>query len=97
MRYIVYFEDPPEMAAVRAQWSTAHLAFLDANSPEILIAGGLRHDHGDAFQGGLWVLNVVNRERAQMLVEADPYFMHGNRKFRIHAWGKAFEDRVVVL
>jgi uncharacterized protein YciI len=91
------FEDPPEMAEVRAQFGQAHLDFLDKNSKEILLAGGLRDVPGGPFNGGLWVLEVPSRERVEELLKSDPNFIHSKRKYIIRFWGKAFEDRQVIL
>jgi uncharacterized protein YciI len=73
-----------------------HLAYLERHASEILIAGGLREAPGEAFVGGLWVMEVPKRERAVELIENDPYFVPALRRYRLLAWGKAF-DRVVAL
>ena len=42
-------------------------------------------------------MEVNSRQRALELIEADPYFVHSARKYRLHVWGKAFADKKVVL
>jgi uncharacterized protein YciI len=91
------FDDPPEMAEVRARYGQAHLDFLEKNSKEILLAGGLRNVPGGPFNGGLWVLDVPSRERVEELMKSDPYFIHSRRTYTIRVWGKAFADRQVIL
>jgi uncharacterized protein YciI len=97
MRYVVIFEDNPDMLAVRRTTEPAHLAFLEAHRDEILIAGGLRNEHGAAFVGGLWVLEVETKARAVELIESDPYFRPELRKYRVLAWGKALPQFQVTL
>ena len=62
MRFVVIFEEGPEMIPVREAHEPAHLAFLEANRAEIPMAGGLRNDHGGPYVGGLWVFEVKSRE-----------------------------------
>jgi uncharacterized protein len=97
VRWIALFDDPPGMLAVRRAHEPAHLAYLAAHEGEILLAGGLRDQPGGAFTGGLWVMEVASRERAVELIEADPYFLHGSRPYRLQVWGKAFADKEVRL
>lgn len=95
-RWVVMFDDQPEMLDVRREREPLHLAYLERHASEILIAGGLREAPGAAFVGGLWVLEVASRERAVELIENDPYFVPAFRRYRLLTWGKAL-DRVVTL
>jgi hypothetical protein len=97
MRFVVIFEDSPEMVAVRSTAEPAHLAFLEANRNEIPMAGGLRSEHGGPYVGGLWVFEVGSKERAIELIESDPYFLAHPRKYRLLAWGKALPQYQVTL
>jgi uncharacterized protein len=97
MRWVTIFDDTAAMVAVRALHEAAHLAYLREFDAEILIAGGLRDAPGGPFVGGLWVLDVVSRDRAVELVEHDPYFVHGARRYRLQVWGKAIADKEVLL
>jgi len=55
-----------------------------------VIAGGLRPAPGEAYCGGLWVMEVESRDDAVRLVEGDPYFQRGLRRgYRLLVWGKA--------
>ncbi|MFM9967471.1 MAG: YciI family protein [Burkholderiales bacterium] len=73
------------------------MRLLAANESEIVLAGGLRDAPAGWFVGGLWILEVPSRERAIELVERNPYFVHGVRRYRLHVWGKAFPDKQAVL
>jgi uncharacterized protein len=96
-RWVVFFEDSDGMLDVRRKHGAEHLAYLDANKHKILIGGGLRPAPGESFVGGLWVLEVADRAEAVRLIENDPYYRPEFRKYRVLAWGKAFEDRSVTL
>ena len=97
MRWIALFDDKPEMLVVRQEREALHLAYLQQNESEILIAGGLRAMPGSAFVGGLWVLEVASKDRAVNLIENDPYFVPAHRSYRLLARGKAFADKAVLL
>ena len=97
MRWIAIFTDTPEMLKVRAQHERAHIEYLDSHQQEIVLAGGCRLSPDSAYMGGLWILEVVDRARAVQLVEQDPYFIHGARRYELRTWGKAFPERQVLL
>lgn len=97
MRWVAIFEDDLGMLEVRMKYGQAHLDYLATNENEILIGGGLRKGPGESFAGGLWVMEVANRERAVELIENDPYFVPALRQYKLFTWGKAFEDKVVQL
>lgn len=97
MRWVVIFEDSPNMFSVRQAHEPAHFAYLKAHQKEILLAGGLRENDDAPFCGGLWVMAPMTKERAIELVEKDPYFIHSKRGYKILQWGKAFGDICVTL
>jgi uncharacterized protein len=97
MRLVAIFEDTPSMVEVRARLEPAHLAFLEAHRDEIKQAGGLRHEPGGAYAGGLWVFEVESKERAVELIEADPYHQAHPRPYRLLVWGKALPQYEVTM
>jgi len=97
MRFVVVFEEGPEMIPVREAHEPAHLSFLEVNREEIPMAGGLRNEHGGPYIGGLWVFEVKSRERAVELIESDPYFKANPRHYRLLAWGKALPQFNVLM
>lgn len=97
MRFVVIFEEGPEMAPIRAAHEPAHLQFLEAHRDEIPMAGGLRHEHGEAYVGGLWVFDVASKERAVALIESDPYYQAEPRRYRLLAWGQALPQYKVLM
>jgi uncharacterized protein len=96
-RWVVIFEDTPEMLDIRRSFGIEHLDFLRANASKIQIGGGLRNGPGEPFVGGLWVVEADQREEIVRLIESDPYYRPEFRTFRILTWGKALEDRTVSL
>jgi uncharacterized protein len=97
MRLVVIFDDEPPMANIRARLEPAHLAFLQAHRHEIKQAGGLRHEPGGPYVGGLWVFEVESKARAIELIEADPYHEAHRRPYRLLAWGKALPQYEVTM
>jgi uncharacterized protein YciI len=97
MRYVALFDDDLPMAEVRAHLEPAHLAFLERHRAEIPMAGGLRHEPGGAYVGGLWVFEVASRERAEQLIAADPYQQAHPRRYRLLVWGKALPQYEVLM
>ena len=85
------------MVPVRTAHEPAHLQFLEQHRDEIPMAGGLRDEPGGPYVGGLWVFEVTSKQRAQDLIESDPYFKAQPRKYRLLAWGKALPQFKVVM
>ncbi len=96
MRLVVIYKDQPEMMAHRTLNEEAHFTYLDQHNDEILIGGGLRNEPGDSFVGSLWVLEVVSFERAEELVQNDPYYAPDLRHYEILVWGKAGNREVIL-
>jgi uncharacterized protein YciI len=96
-RWVAIFDDAPGMAQVRQERSDLHFDYLKRHRDRILIGGGLREAPDGAFVGGLWVLETNTREEAVRLIEDDPYYRAGLRRYRLLVWGKAFEDVPVTL
>jgi uncharacterized protein YciI len=97
MRFVVIFEEGPEMVPVREAHEPAHLAYLEQHREAIRMAGGLRNQYGGPYVGGLWVFEVTSRERAVALIEQDPYYRASPRKYRLLAWGKALPQYDVLM
>ena len=96
-RWVVIFDDTPEMLDVRQKFGAQHLDYLRANFAKILIGGGLRTAPGEPFVGGLWVVEADGLDEVVKLVENDPYCHPEFRTFKVLAWGKALEDRATTL
>ena len=97
MRWVVIFDDSDGMIEHRKQQGQKHTDYARANREEILIGGGFREDLEGAFVGGMWVMEVVSRERAVELIENDPYYHPVHRKYKLFTWGRILEDKIVQL
>ena len=95
-RWVVIFEDSEGMLEVRHTAPSTSPTSMPT-STRSRIGRGLRPGPGEPFVGGLWVLEVADRAEAVRLIENDPYYHPEYRKYRVLAWGKAFEDRSVTL
>jgi hypothetical protein len=85
------------MVPFRAHHEPAHLAYLEKHRDEIVMAGGLRNEHGGPYVGGLSVFDVSSRDRTVALIEQDPYFQANPREYRLLAWGKALPQCQVLV
>lgn len=97
MRWIVLFEDTPEMMEHRTQNRPRHVAYVNENKSEIVIGGGLKEEPEGIFVGGMWILDVSSRERAIELIENDPYYNPAYRKYKLLLWGKILPDVPAIL
>jgi uncharacterized protein len=97
MRLVAIFEDNPAMVDIRQRLEPAHLAFLETHRAEIPMAGGLRNELGGSYVGGMWMFDVVSRERAIELIEIDPYWLACPRAYRLLVWGKALPQFMVTV
>lgn len=93
MIFVVLFEDTPSRGnEIRRQYMLAHLDFLERNATVIKAAGPLR-DGGGVPAGGLWLVEVADREQVDLLVREDPFSPTGLRQsVRVLAWHQVFAD-----
>lgn len=95
MLFAVLFEDEVSHAEdVRGQYMPAHLDFLERNASVIKAAGPLK-DTDNVPAGGLWVVQVDNREQVETLVREDPFWPTGlRRSVRVLAWTQVFAEGI---
>lgn len=91
--FAVLFEDDRQnAAAIRKEYLQRHFTFLEANAASIRTAGPLSRE-GDAFAGGLWLVEAESSEDVDRLVKEDPFWSAGLRKtVQILAWNRVFAD-----
>ena len=67
-RRVAIFEDnaEPEAGWVCKQHAADHFEYLEANRDTIGLAGGLRPDSDQWWNGGLWVMEVETRAQGQV-------------------------------
>jgi uncharacterized protein YciI len=74
MLYIIYQEDRPDGAAIRAATRDEHFAYLDRHK-DILVLGGalLAGDDNAARTGSVLIVNVPNKAAADAFSENEPF------------------------
>ena len=93
MLFVVCFEDNPDKASARAQFMSAHLAYLEANSRKILAAGPLRDTASGGAAGGQWLVEAGSAEEVATLYKEDPFWPTGLRKsVRVLEWSQVFAN-----
>lgn len=75
--YVVVCRDGPKGAAVRAEYTPDHMAYIETVLDELNVAGPLYDDGGRQPVGSLYCLATKSLARAREIIENDPYFAHG--------------------
>ena len=90
MKFVVLLEDNPAADAdIRQRDMPAHLAFLEENRDKIEAAGPLPVLGNGS--GGLWIVEAPDKDVAEALVHADPFWLTGLRKsVQVLAWKQVF-------
>jgi uncharacterized protein YciI len=74
MLYIIYQEDRPDGAAIRADSRDAHFAYLDQHKDILVLGGALLAGDDDATRtGSVLIVNVPNRAAAETFSENEPF------------------------
>lgn len=93
MPFFVEIRVNPAYESVPEDVRNQHIAFLDEHIRSVLVGGGLLDDDGRKVKGGFYVLEVDNREDAELIASQDPYVT--NKIFEIvqvTRWRKAYFD-----
>ena len=91
MKYVVLFEDDPEVGSdVRRTYMSEHLAFLERSAEQVESAGPLRTTEGEGA-GGIWIVEAESAVDVDSLVKEDPFWPTGLRKsVQILEWNQVF-------
>jgi len=73
MLYIIYQEDRPDGAAVRAANREAHFAYLEKNRDILFLGGALLAEDGTTRTGSVLVINVPDRAAAEAFSREEPF------------------------
>ena len=65
MLYIIYQEDGPDGAALRAQHRDTHFAYLDKHKDILVLGGAMIAEDGATRTGSVLILNVPNLAEAE--------------------------------
>jgi uncharacterized protein len=98
MLFAVRFYDRTDQTEVRRQQLQAHIDWLDEHKDVVLIGGSLRTELGENPVGGLWLVEAPDKNAVEVLIQCDPFSIHGLReRHEIYLWSKAFPERKVPL
>jgi hypothetical protein len=73
MLYIIYQEDRPDGAAIRAATRDEHFAYLDKHEDILVLGGALLEDDDATRKGSVLIVNVPNRAAAEAFSENEPF------------------------
>ena len=73
MLYIIYQEDRPDGAAVRAASRAAHFAYLEKHKDIMVLGGALLAEDGTTRTGSVFVINVPDRAAAEAFSRDEPF------------------------
>jgi len=73
MLYIIYQEDRPDGAAIRAATRTEHLAYLERHADVVVLGGATLADDGVTRIGSVLIVNVPDREGAERFSAEEPF------------------------
>jgi len=73
MLYIIYQEDRPDGAAIRAAQREAHFAYLEQHKDILVLGGALLGDDGATRTGSVLIVNVADRAAAEAFSAGEPF------------------------
>ncbi len=73
MLYIIYQEDRPGGAPIRAANKEAHFAYLDRHKDKLVLGGALLADDGVQRLGSCLILTVSSRAEAEAFSQDEPF------------------------
>jgi len=73
MLYIIYQEDRPDGAAIRAAARDEHFAYLDEHEDILVLGGALMAEDGTTRTGSVLIVNVATLADAEAFSENEPF------------------------
>jgi uncharacterized protein YciI len=73
MLYIIYQEDRPDGAAVRAAARQEHFDYLDKHQDILVLGGAMLGDDNTTRIGSVLIVNVPDRAAAEAFSENEPF------------------------
>ncbi len=73
MLYIIYQEDRPDGAAIRAATRDTHFAYLEEHKDILVLGGALLADDNATRTGSVLIVNVPSRAAADAFSENEPF------------------------
>jgi len=71
--YIIYQEDRPDSAAIRAAQREAHFAYLERHKDILVLGGATLAEDGAMRIGSVLIINVPDRAAADAFSENEPF------------------------
>lgn len=72
MLYIIYQEDGPGSAALRAAHRDEHFAYLETHKDILVLGGAMLADDDETRIGSVLIINVPDREAAEAFSAGEP-------------------------
>ena len=73
MLYIIYQEDRPDGAAIRAATRAEHLAYLERHSDIVVLGGAMLADDGVTRIGSVLIVNATDRAAVERFSADEPF------------------------
>jgi uncharacterized protein len=95
MLYLIYCEDRPDGAPIRAAAREAHFAYLERHRDILVLGGAFLAEDGATRIGSSFVINVPSREAAEEFSRNEPFTSAGLfkevriRRMRRSQWNPA--------
>ncbi len=88
--YIIFWE-PTEKSGDRHLVHPAHIASVKALEKDgrLLQAGPFLGEDGKPDGRGMFILRVNSMAQAHEIAQADPYYIHGFRTYRLQPWRRS--------
>ncbi|MGP4905173.1 YciI family protein [Psychrobacter faecalis] len=94
MTFLIETFDKPNSEALRLKVRPSHLDYLDANVDLLLACGAKLSDDGKTASGGIYVVDLDNRESAELFIKADPFYEAGLfSEIKIVRWRQAYLNK----
>ncbi len=77
MLYLIYCEDRPDVAALRAATRETHLAYLARHRDILILGGALLAEDGTTRIGSSFLINVPSRAAAEEFSRNEPFTAAG--------------------
>ncbi len=94
MTFLIETFDKPNSEALRLKVRPSHLDYLDANVDLLLACGAKLSDDGKTASGGIYIVDLDNRESAELFIKADPFYEAGLfSEIKIVRWRQAYLNK----
>lgn len=91
MPFLIETYDKPDHRQMRRDVRPEHLLFLEENKDKLLACGAKLEDDGADAGGGIYILDVDTRQKAEEFIAADPFSKAGLfARVTIVRWRKAY-------